>query len=110
LYYLLATEWWMFLLLPIHFGMGAIQGAVVNWLAHVVGYVNFKVNNTSKNLLPVDLIFWGEAYHNNHHQFPLRPNNSVKWFEVDTGYLAMKMLDGMKIIKLKTQKSARLHV
>lgn len=104
LYYLLASEWWMFLLLPLHFGMGAIQGALVNWLAHVVGYVNFKVNNTSKNLIPIDVIFWGEAYHNNHHKFPSRPNNSAKWFEFDPGYFVMKMLHQLKIIKLRTGK------
>jgi stearoyl-CoA desaturase (delta-9 desaturase) len=84
--------------------MGAIQGAIVNWLAHVVGYVNFKVNNTSKNLIPIDVIFWGEAYHNNHHKFPSRPDNSVKWFEFDPGYFVMKMLHKMNIIKLRTQK------
>ncbi|MDO1451584.1 acyl-CoA desaturase [Rhodocytophaga aerolata] len=108
LYYLLAPSWWYYLLLPLHFGMGAIQGAVVNWLAHVVGYVNFKVNNTSKNLIPVDFIFWGEAYHNNHHKHPSRPNNSVKWFEVDAGYWVMKMLDQLKVIRLRTHKAPRL--
>lgn len=101
LYYFLATEWWMYLFLPIHFGMGAIQGAVVNWWAHVIGYVNFKTNNTSKNIIPVDLIFWGEAYHNNHHQHPARPNNSVKWFEFDPGFFVMKILDHLNIIRLK---------
>ena len=30
-YMIFATQWWMFLLLPIHFLMGPIQGAVVNW-------------------------------------------------------------------------------
>jgi stearoyl-CoA desaturase (delta-9 desaturase) len=104
-YCLLATEWWMFLLLPLHFGMGAIQGGIVNWLAHVFGYVNFKVNNTSKNIMPVDFIFWGEAYHNNHHKFPSRPNNSARWFEVDFGYVVMKLLDQAGIIKIRQQAS-----
>ena len=30
-YAFFATEWWMFLLLPIHFLIGPIQGAIVNW-------------------------------------------------------------------------------
>jgi stearoyl-CoA desaturase (Delta-9 desaturase) len=103
-YYFVATEWWMFLFLPIHFGMGSIQGVVVNWWAHVFGYVNFKVNNTSKNIIPVDLIFWGEAYHNNHHKHPSRPNNSVRWFEFDPGYAAMKIMDKLGIIKLRREE------
>jgi len=101
LYYYLATDWWMYLFLPLHFGMGAIQGVVVNWWAHVWGYVNFKVDNTSKNIIPIDLVLWGEAYHNNHHKYPSRPNNSVRWFEFDPGFFVMKMLDALNIIKLK---------
>src|SRR5690606_32857221 len=60
-YYVFATEWWMYLFLPIHFAMGSIQGVAVNWWAHVMGYVNFETNNTSKNIIPVDVLFWGEA-------------------------------------------------
>lgn len=96
-----ATEWWMFLFLPIHFLMGSIQGAAVNWWAHRFGYVNFKMNNTSKNILPVDIIFWGESYHNNHHSNPQQPNNSTRWFEIDFGFQAMRLLNTLKVIKLK---------
>lgn len=103
-YYFVATEWWMYLFLPVHFAMGSIQGAMVNWWAHVYGYVNFKANNTSKNILPVDLIFWGEAYHNNHHKYPSRPDNSVRWFEFDPGFMVMKILDRLKIIRIKADK------
>ena len=61
------------------------------------------MNNTSKNILPVDLIFWGEAYHNNHHRHPGRANNAVRWFEVDPGYLSMRLLDKLRIIKMAPQ-------
>jgi stearoyl-CoA desaturase (Delta-9 desaturase) len=102
LFYLhFATAWWMYLFLPIHFAMGSIQGAIVNWWAHRFGYSNFEVDNTSKNIIPIDLIFWGESYHNNHHKYPGRPNNSVKWFEFDPGFHAMQFLDKLKIIHLK---------
>lgn len=104
LYVWLATEWWMYLFLPIHFGMGAIQGAVVNWWAHVFGYVNFKVDNTSKNIIPIDLLFWGEAYHNNHHKHPSRPDNSFKKFELDPGYLVMRFLHWLSVIRIKEVK------
>ncbi|WMJ74175.1 acyl-CoA desaturase [Cytophagaceae bacterium ABcell3] len=102
LYVWFATDWWMFLFLPVHFAMGPIQGVAINWWAHVYGYVNFKMNNTSKNILPVDLVFWGEAYHNNHHKYPSRPNNAVKWYEIDFGYMIMKGMHRLGIIKLKT--------
>lgn len=100
LYLLLATEWWQFLFLPVTLAMGAFQGAVVNWWAHRFGYENFDMDNTSKNILPVDLLFWGEAYHNNHHKHPSKPNNAHKWFEFDMGYAAMRFLHKIKVIRL----------
>ena len=101
LYYVFATEWWQYAFLLVHFAMGSFQGAVVNYWAHVLGYVNFKQNNTSKNIVPFDLFFWGESYHNNHHKFPGRLNNAVKWFEWDMGYVAMRIMHALGIIRLK---------
>lgn len=100
-YIALATHWWMYLFLPVTLAMGAFQGAAVNWWAHRFGYENYKMGNTSKNILPVDLIFWGEAYHNNHHKHPGRPNNAHKWFEFDLGYNVMVLLHKLRIIKIK---------
>jgi stearoyl-CoA desaturase (Delta-9 desaturase) len=51
-----AEYWWMFLLLPVHFLMGPVHGAVINWFAHKFGYINFKVSDTAKNLLPFDFL------------------------------------------------------
>ncbi len=100
IYMQLATHWWMYLFLPLTLAMGAFQGIMINWWAHKFGYRNFSVDNTSKNILPVDLLFWGEAYHNNHHKFPGRPNNAVKWFEIDFGYLSMYVLQKLHVIKM----------
>ncbi len=100
LYCLLATQWWMFLFLPFSLAMGAFQGAVVNWWAHRFGYENYAMDNTSKNILPVDVLFWGEAYHNNHHRHPSTPNNAHRWFEFDMGFMAMRLLHRMRIIRM----------
>lgn len=101
IYIWLATAWWQWLLFPVTLAMGSFQGVVVNWWAHKFGYENFSVSNTSKNILPVDLIFWGEAYHNNHHKHPNRPNNASRWFEWDMGFQSMRLLNFVGIIKLK---------
>lgn len=100
IYVWLADEWWMYLFLPFTLAMGAIQGAVVNWWAHKFGYENFQLTNTSKNILPVDILFAGEAYHNNHHRHPGRPNNAVRWFEVDVTYQLMVLMHRMRIIRM----------
>jgi len=101
IYIWLADAWWQWLLFPVTLAMGSFQGVVVNWWAHKFGYENFSVSNTSKNILPVDLVFWGEAYHNNHHKHPTRPNNATRWFEWDMGFQSMRLLNFVGIIKLK---------
>lgn len=84
--------------------MGSLQGMAVNWWAHKFGYENYKMKNTSKNILPVDFIFWGEVYHNNNHKHPQRPNNKSRWFEWDMGYQTMLFLQMLKIIRIRSQQ------
>jgi stearoyl-CoA desaturase (Delta-9 desaturase) len=102
-----ATAWWMFLLLPIHFLMGPIHGAIINWFAHKFGYTNFKVNDTSKNFLPVDFLMMGESYHNNHHTYGGRANFGIRWFEFDPTYPVILLLNWMGIIKLKKNNDSK---
>jgi stearoyl-CoA desaturase (delta-9 desaturase) len=90
----------MFLFLPFHIFMSPFQGAALNWWAHSFGYRNFNVKDTSKNIIPIDLLFWGEAYHNNHHKFPARLNNAKRWFEIDLGYWCMRLIEKARIIRI----------
>ncbi|MGB0523794.1 MAG: fatty acid desaturase [Flammeovirgaceae bacterium] len=97
-----ATAWWQWLLLPMTIAMGSLQGAIVNYFAHKVGYQSYKLNNTSRNLFPFfDIFFWGEAYHNNHHKFAGRPNHAIQWFEYDPLYSVMQVMNFLTIIRLK---------
>jgi stearoyl-CoA desaturase (delta-9 desaturase) len=101
-YVLFATAWWMYLLIPIHIFMGPVHGTIINWFAHKYGYVNFKVNNTSRNLLPVDFLMLGESYHNNHHKYPHRINfGGIRWHEIDPVYPIIRLLDWLGIVKVK---------
>jgi len=96
-----ATEWWHWLFLPMAYLMAPIHGMIINWFAHKYGYVNFKVNDTSKNLLPVDILMMGEGYHNNHHQHGGRANfGGVRWHEIDFTYVIMLVLDKLKLISI----------
>lgn len=95
-----ATAAWQYLFLPLTIIMGTLQGAAVNWWAHKYGYVNYKMDNDSKNILPVDILFWGEAYHNNHHHNPGKAKNSHKWFEFDATYLVVRILNRLGVVHL----------
>ena len=101
-FYEFATAWWQWLFLPVAFLMAPIHGMIINWFAHVYGYVNFKVSDTSKNLLPFDFLMMGEGYHNNHHKYGTRANfGGVRWHEIDPTYIIMKLFNAVGIIRLK---------
>lgn len=100
-YVAFATEWWMYLLLPVHFLMGPIHGAIVNWFGHKYGYVNHRdTDDLSKNSLPFDFVTLGELFQNNHHKYPSRVNFATRWFEVDPTYPFIKLLAKLRIIRL----------
>ncbi len=102
-YVAFATHWWMFLLLPIHFFMGPVHGAIVNWCGHKYGYSNFENNDHSKNTIPLDFILLGELMQNNHHKSPNSINFAKKWYEVDPTYPVVLLLHHARIIKLRKE-------
>jgi stearoyl-CoA desaturase (delta-9 desaturase) len=91
--------WYLFLLLPIHFLMGPVHGAIVNWSGHMYGYQNFDNNDKSRNSLAIDVLMMGELYQNNHHKLPNRVNFGVKWFEFDPTYPIIRLLGWLGIIR-----------
>lgn len=101
-----ASPWWA-LLLPVHFIVGPVQGAMVNWFGHKHGYENFDNHDKSKNTLAFDFALMGELFQNNHHKFPKKPNFAVRWFEFDPTYFFMRIFDKIGIIKLHKHPKVR---
>jgi len=100
-YVVYATNPFLYLLLPIQWLMGPVQGAIVNWCGHKYGYSNFDNKDHSKNTLPLDFFLMGELFQNNHHKSPNRPNFAKKWFEFDPTYPIMALLNSIGIIKMR---------
>ncbi len=94
-------HWAFFLLLPIHFLMGPVHGAIVNWSGHKYGYQNFDNKDKSKNSLVFDVLMMGELFQNNHHKLPNSINFGAKWFEFDPTYPVIKFLSWCGIIEIK---------
>lgn len=105
-----ATYPWMYLLLPFIIGMGAFHGAVINWFAHKYGYINFRLRNTSHNLLVVDVLMLGESYHNNHHKHPSSVNFGTRWHEIDPIYYFIRLMAWMRILKINKQEAVPVVV
>jgi stearoyl-CoA desaturase (delta-9 desaturase) len=106
-YIAFATHWWQFFLLPLHWYLGPIHGAIVNWCGHKIGYRNFASSDNSKNTLVFDVLTMGELFQNNHHKFGQSPNFAVRWFEIDPAYQAIRVLGWLKIIDTSRSQIAR---
>jgi stearoyl-CoA desaturase (delta-9 desaturase) len=102
-----ATQWWMWLFMPLHWIMSPLQGAIVNWFGHKTGYRNYDSPDNSHNTTPVDIIMLGELFQNNHHHRPVDPNFAAKWWEIDPVYPFMKVMSWLGIIRFTLDKEKR---
>lgn len=101
-YVAFAPHWAYYALLPVHFLMGPIHGAIVNWCGHKYGYRNFETTaaDRSVNTLVFDFVTMGELFQNNHHKFGMSPNFAARRFELDPTYPIIKLLDWIGVIEL----------
>jgi len=74
---------------------------VINGLGHWVGYRNGTTRDQSRNLSPWGIIVGGEELHNNHHLDPASPKLSRRWFELDIGYLWLRLFSLIGLAKIK---------
>ena len=73
---------------------------VVNGLGHWWGYRNFESADTSTNLTPWGVWIGGEELHNNHHAFPSSARFSMRRWEFDIGWAAIKSLEQVGLAKV----------
>jgi stearoyl-CoA desaturase (delta-9 desaturase) len=107
-YFAFATAPWQFALLPFHFFMGPVHGAIVNWFGHWLGYRNFDQKDDSRNTLPFDFVTLGELFQNNHHKYGARPNFGVRWFEIDPAWVVIRLFAALGILELRAAARARV--
>lgn len=78
------------------FGAGIING-----FGHYSGYRNFEIKDMSTNIVPWGLLVGGEELHNNHHTYASSAKFSIKWWEIDLGWFYIKLLNHLKLVKIK---------
>jgi stearoyl-CoA desaturase (delta-9 desaturase) len=76
-------------------------GGFINGLGHWWGYRNGETRDQSRNISPIGILIGGEELHSNHHLDPASPKLSLRWFEFDIGWLYIKLLQSLKLAKLK---------
>ncbi len=65
---------------------------LVNSATHKWGYRSHETRDDSTNLWWVALVTYGEGWHNNHHAYQTSAAHGLDWWEVDTTYIAIKLM------------------
>ena len=76
-------------------------GGIINGLGHAVGYRSFEMPTTATNLVPWALLLGGEELHNNHHAFPRSARFSVQRWEIDIGWLWIRLFSALGLAKAR---------
>jgi stearoyl-CoA desaturase (delta-9 desaturase) len=74
---------------------------VINGLGHFWGYRNFASPDASTNISPWGILIGGEELHNNHHTYPTSARLSIHWYEVDIGWLYIRILAALGMARVK---------
>ncbi len=107
-YFLYAPHWAFFALLPLHWFMGPLHGAIVNWCGHKYGYRNFGTDDKSRNTLVFDFVTLGELFQNNHHKYGQALNFAVRKWEIDPSYYVIRVIAALGLIKVEKEQKMRL--
>ncbi|HXS52575.1 MAG TPA: fatty acid desaturase [Usitatibacter sp.] len=114
------TKWGVILLAAIDLAVfGVVPGAiiygvqvmwipfwaagVINGLGHYFGYRNFQTDDDSTNIVPWALWIGGEELHNNHHAYPTSAKFSLRWYELDLGWLYIRMLRALGLATVRRE-------
>jgi len=81
--------------IPLH------AAGIINGIGHYWGYRNFETDDGSTNITFLGLIIGGEELHNNHHAYPSSAKFSSKWWELDIGWLYIKILSVVGLAKVR---------
>jgi len=70
--------------------------SALNSILHTFGRRPFVTRDDhSGNLVLMALFGWGEGWHNNHHAFPYSAAFGLRWFELDPGFLFIRLLEAL---------------
>jgi stearoyl-CoA desaturase (delta-9 desaturase) len=78
-----------------------LAAGIVNGVGHYYGYRNFECEDASRNVVPWGLVLGGEELHNNHHAFPSSARFSIRAWELDIGWGAIRVLKMLGLAEVR---------
>lgn len=81
---------------------------VINGIGHYWGYRNFETQDASRNIIPLGVLIGGEEFHNNHHAYMYSAKLANKWWELDVGWVYIRLLEicGLASVKRIAPRTA----
>jgi stearoyl-CoA desaturase (delta-9 desaturase) len=73
---------------------------IINGIGHYWGYRSYDVADASMNIVPWAILIGGEELHNNHHTYPTSARLSSKWYELDLGWMYIRILERLGLAKV----------
>jgi stearoyl-CoA desaturase (delta-9 desaturase) len=74
---------------------------VINGVGHYFGYRNYECADASTNIVPWAVVIGGEELHNNHHAYPSSAKLSARWWELDMGWVYIRILESLRLAFVK---------
>ena len=74
---------------------------VISGLGHALGYRSFEMPSRATNLVPWALLLGGEELHNNHHAFPRSARFAVQPWEIDIGWLWIRLFRALGLARVR---------
>ena len=74
---------------------------VINGIGHYWGYRSWDTPDASRNIVPFGILIGGEELHNNHHAYASAAKLSNKWYEIDVGWLYIRVLEVLGLARVK---------
>ncbi len=79
---------------------------LVNSATHKFGYRTYDSDDSSTNCWWVAVLTYGEGWHNNHHAFQYSARHGLRWWEIDTTWMMIQLLQSLGLatdVKLATK-------
>jgi len=83
---------------------------VINGLGHFFGYRNFECADNAHNIVPWGILIGGEELHNNHHSYPNSAKLSRRWYELDIGWVWIRIFQLFRLAHPKGVKPIAFRI
>lgn len=65
----------------------------INSVCHLFGDSPFVTNDQSRNNIACAIFGFGEGWHNNHHAFPSSARHGFYWWQIDFGFVIIRLME-----------------